>query len=82
MTIIDQLRGAICSAPTVHSVAVASGVAHPILLRFLSGERDIRLATAAKLADYFGLELQPKVKPAKPKTKQAADGGAKVRKQR
>jgi hypothetical protein len=82
MTIIDQLRAAIRSAPSVYSVAVGSGVAHPILLRFLSGERDIRLATAAKLAAYFGLELRAARKPARPKTKLTAGGGAKVRKER
>jgi DNA-binding phage protein len=69
MTVIDQLRGAIRSAPSVYSVAIGSGVAHPILLRFLSGERDIRLATAAKLCAFFGLELRPSRKPAKAKRK-------------
>jgi DNA-binding phage protein len=40
------------------SVAKDSGVAHPVILRFLSGERDIRLETAEKLANALGLELK------------------------
>ena len=67
MTIIDRLRDAIRSAESVYFVAKRSGVAHPILLRFLSGERDIRLETAAKLCTFFGLELTHK--PAKAKRK-------------
>ena len=35
-----------------------SGVAHPVILRFMSGERDIRLETAEKLAATLGLELR------------------------
>jgi len=58
-TIIDQLREAIRGAGTVYAVAKGSGVAHPVLLRFLSGERDIRLETAARLAVYLGLGLLP-----------------------
>lgn len=46
------------SGKTVYRVAQESGVAHPIILRFLSGERDIRLETAEKLAQSLGLELK------------------------
>jgi len=46
----DRLRAAIRqSGKTIYRVAQESGVAHPIILRFLSGERDIRLETAEKL---------------------------------
>lgn len=45
------------SGKTVYRIAQESGVAHPVILRFLSGERDIRLETAEKLADTLGLRL-------------------------
>lgn len=55
----DKLRAAIRkSGKTVYRVALESGVAHPVILRFLSGERDIRLETAEKLALSLGLELK------------------------
>ena len=54
----DQLRAAIRkSGKTVYRVAQESGVSHPVILRFLSGERDIRLETADKLAAALGLRL-------------------------
>ena len=53
-----KLRTAIRnSGKTVYRVAQESGVSHPVILRFLSGERDIRLATAEKLAAALGLTL-------------------------
>ena len=45
------------SGKTVYRIALESGVSHPVILRFLSGERDIRLATAEKLAAALGLTL-------------------------
>jgi len=57
----QALRTAIKQAgKTVYQIAKESGVAHPIILRFLSGERDIRLETAEKLAHALGLELRQK----------------------
>jgi plasmid maintenance system antidote protein VapI len=54
----DRLRDGIRrSGKTVYRLAKESGVAHPIILRFLSGERDIRLETADKLAAVLGLRL-------------------------
>jgi transcriptional regulator with XRE-family HTH domain len=54
-----HLRTAIkSSGKTVYRIAQESGVAHPIILRFLSGERDIRLETAEKLATALRLELR------------------------
>ncbi|NQT15891.1 MAG: helix-turn-helix transcriptional regulator [Planctomycetes bacterium] len=54
----DRLRAAIRnSGKTVYRLAQDSGVAHPVILRFLSGERDIRLETAEKLAATLGLRL-------------------------
>ena len=38
-------------------VAQQAGVSQIVILRFLSGERDIRMATADKLAGALGLKL-------------------------
>jgi transcriptional regulator with XRE-family HTH domain len=55
----DRLRTAIRkSGKTVYRVAKESGVTHPVILRFLTRERDIRLETAEKLARSLGLELR------------------------
>lgn len=54
----DRLKAAITgSGMSVYAVAQGSGVSHPIILRFLSGQRDLRLATADKLAAYFQMTL-------------------------
>ncbi|MGE5140090.1 MAG: helix-turn-helix domain-containing protein [Rudaea sp.] len=54
----DRLRAAIQeSDKTVYRIAKDSGVSHPVILRFLSGERDIRLETADKLAAALRLQL-------------------------
>ena len=44
---------------TAYEIAKRTGISQIILSRFLSGERDIRLATADKLADALGLKLTP-----------------------
>ena len=60
-TMADQLRKAIkSSGMTVNAIAVEAGIPQPVLYRFVSGERDLTMRTAQKLADYFGLELHPK----------------------
>ncbi len=57
--ISDTLRAAIqASGKSVNQLAKDSGVAHPVILRFLSKERDIRLQTADKLAECLGLKLK------------------------
>ncbi len=54
----ERLRVAIRdSGKTVYRIAKESGVAHPVILRFLSGERDIRLETAERLAAVLNLQL-------------------------
>lgn len=56
-----QLQAAIqATGQSLYSVAQASGVAAPVLQRFVNGERGITLETASKLADYLGLTLSPK----------------------
>lgn len=58
-TLVDQLRAAIRdSGLTVYRLAKNSGVSQPVIDRFLTGERDIRLETAAKLATALNLELR------------------------
>jgi len=60
LTIVDELREAILnSGQTEYRVSKESGVAQPILNRFLRGERGISLETAAKVARYLGLHLAP-----------------------
>jgi hypothetical protein len=55
-----QLQAAIrATGQSLYSIAQASGVAAPVLQRFVNGERGITLDTAAKLADYLGLSLTP-----------------------
>ncbi len=57
-TLTDQLLEAIeNSGKSINSIAMAADVPQPVLQRFASGERDIRLDTAAKLATYFGMKL-------------------------
>lgn len=59
----DQLRQMIAdSGKSVNAIARESGIPQPMLARFTAGW-DMRLATAEKLAAYFGLELAPKKKP-------------------
>ena len=55
---------------SLNALAGACGVAHPILQRFVSGVRDnLRLDTADKLCEHFGVKLTaakaPKRKPGK-----------------
>jgi len=55
-----QLQAAItATGQSTHSVAQASGVAAPVLQRFVKGERGITPEIAARLAAYLGLALLP-----------------------
>ncbi len=57
-SIIDQLQRAIRDrGESGYAIAKGSGVSQSVLNRFLSGERDLRLSTAAKLCEYLRLEL-------------------------
>ena len=73
MSISDQLREKnAASGKSLKAIERESGVPQPMMTRFVNGF-DIRLMTADKLAEYFGLELQPrKKKRRKPKKKKAA----------
>lgn len=63
MSIAEQLRAAIEASGTAYRAAKDSGVDVTIVQRFLNGERDLRLATAARLCEALGLELRPIDKP-------------------
>lgn len=64
----EQLRAALAESKlTAYALAKESGVDAAVLSRFLSGERDITLGTAAKLAHVLGLSLVGK----SPKTKRS-----------
>jgi plasmid maintenance system antidote protein VapI len=66
MALQDQLRQAIeDSGLTLYRIAKDSGIAYQVLHRFASGERDLTLETATRLADYFGMRL---TRPRRPKT--------------
>jgi hypothetical protein len=55
-----QLEAAIAATgQPLYSISQATGVAAPILQRFVNGERGITLETAGKLARYLGLALLP-----------------------
>jgi plasmid maintenance system antidote protein VapI len=62
-TIAETLRTAITdSDETVYAIAKGTGIAQPVLWRFVAGERDLTLRTATKLLEYFDLEIRPKAK--------------------
>jgi len=55
-----QLQAAIAATgQSLYSIAQASGVAAPVVQRFVNGQRGITLETAGKLAAYLGLALLP-----------------------
>lgn len=62
----DPLRAAIvdCGLPLL-TLAERTGVQRASLMRFLRGERSLRLDKADILAEFFGLSLQPTPQPGK-----------------
>ena len=52
----EQLEG----GKKVYRIARESGIGQPVLSRIMTGERTLTLPTADRLAEYLGLELQPK----------------------
>ena len=65
MALQDQLRQAIeDSGLTLYRIAKDSGVVYQVLHRFASGERDLTLETASRLAHYFQMRL---TRPKRPK---------------
>jgi transcriptional regulator with XRE-family HTH domain len=57
-SIADSLKQAISASDrSVYQIAKESGISQIVITRFLSGERDIRMATADKLARVLNLQL-------------------------
>lgn len=52
------------SGESILEISASTGIAHPILYRFLTGERTLTLETAEKLVAYFKIEIRlpPKIK--------------------
>lgn len=56
--ISDALRAAIhASSKSVYQICKEAGISPIVISRFLSGERDIRLATADRLARVLGIAV-------------------------
>jgi transcriptional regulator with XRE-family HTH domain len=61
--LVEALKAAIKASGLSHyRIAKRAGVAPALVDRFMLGVRDLRLATAAKIADALGLELVQKGK--------------------
>jgi DNA-binding phage protein len=57
-SIAEALKQAIRnSGRSVYQIAKESGISQIVIARFLSGERDIRMATADKIAKVLALQL-------------------------
>lgn len=55
------LRDAVnASGLSMRRLSILSGVNRISLMRFMAAETDLNLGAASRLADFFGLELQPK----------------------
>lgn len=55
------LRGAVrASGLSMRRLSQQSEVNRISLMRFMRGETDLNLTAASRLAEFFGLELQPK----------------------
>ncbi|MGI8981635.1 MAG: helix-turn-helix domain-containing protein [Pirellulaceae bacterium] len=66
-SLIDALRKTVQdSGLSDNALAKLIHVSQPTISRFRAGN-DIKFSVAAKLAEHFGLELQPEKKPAKKK---------------
>ena len=58
-TLANQLRQAIAdSGKSQYRIAKDTGIAQPVISRFVNSDRNISLETADKLMQYFGLELK------------------------
>lgn len=57
--ISEQLKEAIrASGKSLYQIAKDTGIANPILYRFMSGQREPSLGTIDRLCSYLGLELR------------------------
>jgi DNA-binding phage protein len=58
LSLSETIKAAIDDCGSIYQAAKACGVSHPVLLRFMSGQRDIRLETAERICEALGLELR------------------------
>lgn len=69
-TIANALRMAIeASGKSANQIGLEAGVSHAMVLYFVSKKRDLRLATADKIAAVVGLSVQPAKKRTRKPTK-------------
>lgn len=74
-SITDVLRDTINKTETPSkTLAKATGIPHPSIIRFRNGRSTIYLDAADKIAAYFGLELRPAEGPQRSKGKVKKDG--------
>jgi hypothetical protein len=73
MVIAEQLRKAVNDAiargTTRYAIAKGAGIKYTTFVRWLDEDRDIRLSTVSRLADYLNLEFRPIDATLKAKTK-------------
>jgi predicted transcriptional regulator len=61
LDIAEQLRRAIIESKMSYAdLFLATGINQSVISRFVAGERDLRLSTAAKLCEYLQLHLTPR----------------------
>ena len=59
-TLSELLRDALVNRPgSYREIEAASGVANPVLVNFVNGKKDMRLATAEALIRHFGIRVLP-----------------------
>jgi plasmid maintenance system antidote protein VapI len=59
-TMTEALKRAIAASGMAHiAIERATDVKRASIMRFMRGERSLRLDLADRLAEYFGLELRP-----------------------
>ncbi|QDU63199.1 helix-turn-helix protein [Planctomycetes bacterium Pan216] len=59
--LLNAIESAEASGMTQYAIAKAAGIKPELLYRFVSGERDLKLATAAKITEVLRLQLTPVV---------------------
>jgi hypothetical protein len=79
MALSDQLKRAMAEYGTVYAVARDSGVEQTVLNRFAHGERGMRLFTAERLAEFFGMKLTPSTRKPAPYIPPGGPGRARRR---
>ena len=59
VSIVAQLKSAVKESGMTHyRIAKDAGIRQNMLDRFMTGERDLRFETAAKIAEALGLQLR------------------------